>query len=241
MIVFRAAGFGRRIKTIGWIAWAMVAGVIASAAAAHAEQQALQYDPPVGAHDQLAYHYRIKHAQYGDIGTYVNVIRHLGDEIEVTSEMHIAVNVLGIVFFRQDAQRKEYWRKDRLVSFRGVTTTNGTREEVTGEARGGNFVVTTASGTVIAPGNVHPSNPWSAMVLDSDTIMSTKTGEILKARVSGGDFETVDFDGDARRLRQYQIDDDTQEFVWLDDRGVPQAFRVMQDGSPVDFILTPEG
>lgn len=239
MIACRAVSFGRHMRRVGWAAGAMIAGVIAMGGAAQAEQQALQYEPPVRAHEQVAYHYRVKHAQYGDIGTYVNVVKQLGDEIEVTSEMHLVVNILGIEFFREEAKREEYWHKNRLVSFRGVTITNGTRQEVTGEARGADFVVTTAGGTVVAPGNVHPSNPWSAMVLDSDTIMSTKTGEIIKARVSGGDFELVDFDGDARRLRQYKIDDDTQEFVWLDDRGVPQAFRVFEDGSPVDFILTP--
>jgi hypothetical protein len=110
--------------------------------------------------------------------------------------------------------------------------------DVNGEAQGGDFVVTNGSTKIVAPGNVHPSNPWSSMVLDTDAVMSTKTGEVFKAQVKGGAVEQVTFDGNARRLRQYEVLDDKREFVWFDERGIPEAFRVFQDGSTVDFILT---
>lgn len=212
--------------------------MIASASVVHGEQQAMQFDPSGRDHGQMAYHYKIEHARYGDIGTYVNVVTHKGNDTEVDSEMHVAVRMLGIVMFREDARRTEYWRDGRFIAFRGVTVTNGEKLEVSGEAQGGNFVVTTADGRIVAPGNVHPSNPWSTMVLDTDAVMSTKTGEVFKARVIGGEIERVTFDGDARPLRRYEIDDDKQEFVWFDDRGVPAAFRVFEDGSSIDFVLT---
>jgi len=39
------------------------------------------------------------------------------------------------------------------------------------------------------------------------------------------------------RLHQYEITGRDRQFVWLDERGVPVAFRVDRDGAPVDFVL----
>jgi hypothetical protein len=186
------------------------------------------------------YAYRVMHPTYGEIGTYTNVIDHSGDDTSVQTELKIAVKAIGIVVYRQEARRAEHWRNDRLVSFESVTVTNGNKLEVRGEARDNGFAITTPSGTVIAPGNVHPSNPWSAMVLNTDYMMSTKTGRLLHVRVSGGEEEVVALPGSGTtRLHQYEIDSDKRQFVWLDGRGIPVAFRTEEDGTLVDFVLAP--
>jgi len=184
------------------------------------------------------YEYRIEHPLYGEIGTYTNVVDHSGDVTDVRSELHIAVRIVGVVVYRQEAQRVERWRNDRLVGFDGVTITNGNRVEVHGAARGSNFAVTTPRGTVLAPGNIHPSNPWSPMVLNSQVMLSTRTGAVIPARVSGGEEASVSLGGNTLRLRQYEIDSDKRQFAWFDDRGVPMAFRTVEDGTPIDFILS---
>jgi len=181
--------------------------------------------------------YRVVHPTYGDIGTYTNLVERVGDDTEVTSDLRIAVRLLGIVVYRQEARRSERWQGQRLVAFDGVTVTNGERLQVHGEAREGGFAVTTSAGTVMAPASVHPSNPWSAMVLDTDVMMSTRTGQILPVHVSGGETKPVAIAGSTLRLRQYEIDSDKRQFVWLDDSGTPIAFRTAEDGTLIDFIL----
>lgn len=237
MVQSSVACLVRGMGRAGWVAGAVLAGLLAPAGAAQVEQQALHYEPPTPLSEQAAYHYKVEHPRYGNIGTYINVIKHLGDDIQVESEIHVAVKVLGMVMFRQEGKREEYWHNDRLVSFRGVTITNGNRVEVSGEAQGNNFVVTSPSGTIVAPGNTHPSNPWSIMVLNTDSEMSTKDGRVVKAAMSGGDFQIVSVGGGMRRLREFRINDDTQETIWFDEQGVPQAFRAYEDGTPIDFIL----
>lgn len=202
---------------------ALVCGVLLAASPALAEQQTFEY--------------RVEHPTYGDIGTYTNIISRNGDDVLVQTQLHIAVKVLGITMFRQDAQRFERWRNDRFVGFDGLTVTNGDKVQVRGEARGNNFAITTDKGTILAPGNVHPSNPWSPMVLDGRVVMSTRNGQVLPARVSGGEEETVAFNGNTQRLRQYEIYTDKQQFVWFDDRGIPVAFRTQEKGTPIDFVL----
>jgi hypothetical protein len=212
-------------RVLSLLAGATLAAIVASGPALAARQ---------------SYEYRVIHATYGEIGTYTNVVEQQGDDTRVDSELHIAVRILGIVVFREEARRSEYWRHDRLVSFDGVTVTNGHKLELRGEARDGGFAIITPGGTVMAPAGVHPSNPWSAMVLDADVMMSTKTGRLMRVRVTGGEEESVAFNGNTQRLHQYEIVDDKHQFVWLDDRGVTVAFRTEVNGSSVDFVLISE-
>jgi len=186
----------------------------------------------------IVYEYKIEHPRYGNIGTYKNVMKSSGDKVEVDSELHVAVKVLGIVVHREDAKRTEQWQGDRLVRFDGVTDTNGTRAEVHGEARDDGFVLSTPTGTFTASANVHPSNPWSAMVLDTDTMMGAKSGRVEKVSVSGGRVEPVKFDGMDLRLKRYDITGTKHQTVWIDDKGVPVAFRTEEDGAAIDFVLT---
>lgn len=202
---------------------ALACTALLSAAPAFAGEQVLEY--------------RVQHPTYGDIGTYTNIIDRDGNDVRVQTKLHIAVKILGITMFHQEAQRVERWHDDRFVGFDGLTVTNGDKQQVHGEARGGNFVITTDKGTVLAPGNVRPSNPWSPMVLDGRLLMSTRNGEVLPARVTGGRQETVAVNGNTQRVYQYEVDTDKRQFVWFDERGVPVAFRTEERGTPVDFVL----
>jgi hypothetical protein len=65
--------------------------------------------------------YTVKHAIYGDIGTYSNIVERRGDTTTVLTEAHFKVSVLGIVLHREDAQRQERWRDGRLIFFHSVT------------------------------------------------------------------------------------------------------------------------
>jgi hypothetical protein len=184
------------------------------------------------------YEYRVLHPTYGDIGSYTNIVDQAGDGTEVRSELRIAVRVLGIVVYRQEASRTERWQGDKLASFDGVTVTNGNKLAVHGEAGEGGFAVTTPSGTVVAPANVHPSNPWSAMVLKTNLMMSTKSGKLIPVSVSGGEVKPVALDGKTMMLHQYDVVSDKHQLVWLDDDNLTVAFRTSEDGKPVDFVLT---
>ena len=183
------------------------------------------------------YEYRIVHASHGEIGRYTNIVDQRGNDTEVRTELHIAVTILGVTAYRQDAERVERWHGEQLTSFDGTTVTNGERLQVHGEAQGGHFAVTTPTGTVMAPADVHPSNPWSAMVLKTDWVMSTRTGKLFHGIIEGGERKLMQLGGKQMPLRQYEITTDKHELVWLDDQGTPVAFRTQEDGDDIDFIL----
>ncbi len=181
--------------------------------------------------------YRVFHPTYGEIGTYTNVVDHHGDATDVHTTVNIRVRILGIVVYRQDAQRTEHWQGEKLLAFDGVTVTNGDRLEVHGEQRDGGFVIESPNGRVVAPGTIHTSNPWSAMVLNTNLMMSTRTGRISEVHVTGGEVRPISMHGTTLRLHQYEIQSRQQHFVWLADDGVPVAFRTDEDGTTIDFLL----
>jgi hypothetical protein len=190
------------------------------------------------AHAGDVYEYRVEHPVYGDIGTYTNIVDKSGAEADVETRLNIVVKLLGVVVHREEAERHEQWQNDRLTLFRSLTTVNGKPLEVAGEARGDTFVITSPAGTVDAPADIQPSNPWSPNFVSAGLVMSTKSGRIFKAHVDGVKEMVVSADGKTERLREYDVITDKHQVVWMDDHNVPVAFRTVEDGTPIDFVLT---
>jgi hypothetical protein len=194
--------------------------------------------PAFAAASAQTYEYKIKHAHYGDVGTYTNTVIRDGERTDVTSTLRVAVKMLGLVVYRREADRTERWQGDRLVSFTSTETKNGEVIEVRGEARGDAFVITSPAGQFVAPGYVRPSNPWSADILKASVMMSTSTGKVFRARVRGGEEDLIPLEGRIEKLRRFEIDSDKREYVWLDRNNVPVAFRTHDESTTVDFLLS---
>lgn len=184
------------------------------------------------------YEYQIKHPIFGDVGTYINTVTRNGAYTDVETRIQVKVSIIGNVVYRQDAERRERWKDGRLAGFLGLTDTNGTRVEVRGEARPDGFVITSPAGTVVAPADVHPTNPWSTRILEAATVMAPATGRLLASRVISVTDENVERrDGRPAKLRRYEIESDKRQIVWFDDEGVARAFRIEESGAMIDFVL----
>src|SRR5579864_1016027 len=181
--------------------------------------------------------YEVEHPTYGDVGTYTNVITQTGDAIDIQTDLHVAVRVLGVRLFHQDAKRIEHWENGRLISFHGGTDDNGREIDIDGKAQGDAFVVHSPFGNFTAPARVHPSNPWSQQCLYTDTMLGTKTGKVMKVAVTDTGMVDLVFDGKPTHLHQYFIDSDKHQVVWLDDSGVVVGFETEEDGTHIRFVL----
>jgi hypothetical protein len=171
---------------------------------------------------QQTYNYVVQHPTYGKIGT-------------------VAVRILGIVMHREEADRTEIWKGDRLVSFHSVTTTNGKPLTVDGQAKGDGFVITSPFGTSIAPADVYTSSPWMARLSKPEaTMMSTKTGKLEEAHLVAADQSVETVSGTQTPVRHFEIATDKRQDVWLDPRNIPLHFRTQVSGTPIDFTLTPD-
>jgi hypothetical protein len=186
------------------------------------------------------YTYRVVHPTFGDIGRYVDHVTKTGDTTQIVSQLRVAVRVLGIVLHREEADRTEIWRGGRLMRFDSVTIANGDRFDVHGEARDGEFVVTTPSGTKVAPPDVIPSNPWSARASAAGILMSTKTGKLETVHDIRVEDSVIPVLGVDVRTRHYVISTDKRQDVWKDARGVPVLFRTDESFGAIEFVLLAE-
>jgi hypothetical protein len=185
--------------------------------------------------------YRVQHSRYGNIGTYSNAVEKAGTMTTVTTEAHIAVSILGVVLYRQDAARQERWSADRLVSFHGVTTVNGKSIELTGSADGDRFVLMSPDGSIVAPASVRIANPWSADVLRGDTLLTPDRGRVENVQVKTTEETSLAVNGRTTRTKHYEINrvDGSKRYeVWLDDRGTPVQFITYNQNGMITFILT---
>ena len=186
------------------------------------------------------YSYTVTHAKYGPMGTYDRTVNSAGAVTTAQSRLRTIVKILGIVVHREDADQTEIWRGGQLVSFHSVTTVNGSPLIVHGEVHGDHFVITTPSGTAVAPLDIAPSDPWSFKV-GRGTVVSIKSGKIDPVNVTGGEAERVVVRGVSIPVRHYHVNTATQPdkwAVWLDAKGLPIKFQSLEHGADVDFVMT---
>jgi hypothetical protein len=201
---------------------------------------ALTWAPPASA----ALHklvYQIRHPIYGRIGTYTNLVDTNGQNTTVKTEGRIRVSLLGIVLYRQEFDRVERWVGERLMSFQGLTTTNGRSIEVKGEADGERFTVQSPNGTFMAPATVKLANPWSETVLKGETMLTPDRGQMEDVKVRPAEMTELAINGTKLRAQRYEIARLTGEKrydVWLDGEGVPVMFSVNTQRGTVTFTLT---
>jgi hypothetical protein len=190
----------------------------------------------------LTYAYTVEHPFYGDIGTYTTTtaVDDADGVTRIDSQLRVAVKIMGIVFYREDADRSEVWRGTRLVSFDSVTQRNGQQIDVRGEVRDNSFIVTSPSGTTVAPADVAPSDPWALKRLGAGVVVSTKSGKVDNVEVTGGEVTWVSLHGTSTPTHHFHVRTATQPDkweVWFDEQGVPVKFRSIESGTPIDFTI----
>ncbi len=159
----------------------------------------------------------------------------------MATELHVAVRLIGIRLFHQDANRIEHWDNGRFVGFQSTTDDNGTKIDVTGKARDDEFVIESPNGTIVAPPQIHPSNPWTLSVLRTNVMMSTKSGKVTSVVVTDTGETNLTLDGKTLPVHQFFIDSDKHQIVWFDATDIPVAFQTNDEGSVVTFVLKGHG
>src|SRR5579863_6962151 len=187
------------------------------------------------------YTYRVDAPPYGNIGVYRSTVEKIGNVTTVTTRVHLKVSLLGLVVYRLDSSRIQREVGGRLVYFHGTTTENGKSIEVDGRAEGDRFIVDGPGGSVMAPGTIRTSDPWSAGAPGGDLILMTDTGVVARVHTDGGEQTSITIDGSAMRVCRYRIvtaDGRERYEVWLDDSRTPVMFDRMDGDGSVSFTLT---
>jgi len=191
---------------------------------------------PVLAAEQV-YVYAVMHPSYGRIGTRTDTVDRSADAMRLDSRLRVAVEVLGVVVYRQKSDVTAIMQGDRLVSLDSVMDRGNRHVEVHGKAEGNRFLVDATSGSFTGPASTLPADPWALEQTGPHTLVYTSSGRIRDVQVSGGQNETVSLKDGAVPLRHFVVTGLTRQDVWLDSKGIPILFRSYESGTPIDFIL----
>jgi hypothetical protein len=187
---------------------------------------------------QQVYVYSVVHPFYGKIGTLTDTIDRSPEATRIHARLRVAVDLLGIVVYREESDITEIMVGNRLNSLQSVTVRNdGRRIEVHGEVQGDQFVVYTTAGSSTGPATTAPSDPWVLKHTGEGTMIYPDTGIIVNVRISRGDDETVSVNGAAVPTRHFVVMADKRQDVWLDNREIPVMFRTVESGTPIDLVL----
>ncbi len=186
---------------------------------------------------QQVYTYSVVHPFYGKIGTLTDTIDRSPEATRIDARLRIAVELLGIVFYRRESDITEIMRGDRLVLLQSFSEMDGRHLEVHGEAQGDQFVVNATASSFTGPATTAPSDPWVLKHTGEGTMVYPDTGRIINVHVSGGDYDTISVNGTAVAARRFIVMGDKREEVWLDNRKIPIMCRIFENGTPIDFVL----
>lgn len=149
--------------------------------------------------------------------------------------------MLGVVAHRESANRVEKWNGDRLVYIHAVSNVNGKQTTVDGTAQGGQFAITTPSGSAMAPALIRVANPWSPKTMNGDTMLTPDDGAIHKVQISAGEDTMVSVNGQDVSAKLYTIDlagTEKRYQVWFNSSGTPVKFNQTDKDGTVTFTLT---
>lgn len=219
--------FGRRAWLVGCAATLSLAvlpiGSLGSSAAT-------AYEPPTGTVE-----YAIHHSKYDRIGTHSVSFSQNGDELIVTTVIHIKVKLLFITAHSLESKRREVWRGGRLVSYRADTEENGEAFTVKADMDNDGLVVEGPNGTVRADGPVFPTHPWNPEIVNQTLLMETKTGELLNVLTRADGEEVIEVAGRPVPTRRYVMSGDLERELWYDEHGNWVRLRFKRDGATVTF------
>lgn len=183
------------------------------------------------------YTYAVTHPDHGNIGTYTNVIRRNGDNVSVDTTIRLQVKVAFVSVFRLEADRHEEWSGKRLVSYQSVTQKNGKEIRVNGKAEGEKFVIEGSKGSVDAPADIVPTNPWTVDITKAKTVMASESGKVFDASLVGSDKQAITVGTEQVPATHYEVAADTRYNLWFDAQGRAVAFTTLEDGKTISFTL----
>ena len=158
------------------------------------------------------------------IGTHALSFADEAGKLTVTTDIHLAVRVLGIVVYRYRHRCSEAWSGSDLLSLAARTDDNGSVYNVQRDD--------------LAALGLLPSTHWNPAQVRQQALLNTQTGEVARVSVREEGTEAV---ATARRTiaaTRYAFTGDIRMEQWFDERSrwVKSTFRAT-DGSRIEYIL----
>jgi hypothetical protein len=186
-----------------------------------------------------SYHYRIRHALFGDIGAHEVTVGREAGRLVIEHEAHLMVKLLGITAHERRSRYREVWQEDRLVEFDGLTVDNARRFAVSARAEGERLVIEGAAGRIEAPAATVPSQPSRMLRAPRTLFFDIKTGELLRASVRAAGREFVKLGGAPVATERFETTGELEHVVWYDATGLFAQWRLFRQGAAITLLREP--
>ncbi len=179
----------------------------------------------------------IHHEDHGEVGEHRVSFSRQGEDLVVSVDNLITVEIFFITAFRFEAERREVWRDGRMIAYDSRTHDDGTDIQVSARTEGDKLVIDGPEGRIEAPAGTFPTHPWNPAFLGQTLVMDTKTGRLLNIETVEAGRETIQAGGRMIRALKHRITGDTRREIWFDEEGNLVQLRLYADGKAVTFTL----
>ncbi|MBL8630443.1 MAG: hypothetical protein JNM81_12475 [Rhodospirillaceae bacterium] len=171
------------------------------------------------------------------IGTHRTNFTRAGNQLTVTSQMELKVDVLFFTAYSFKYDSTEVWRDDKLAAVAVTVDDNGKIVKTTARLEDDLFKIDGPRGSFLASAWVFPTNHWHRGQAISGTVLNTLNGRLAKIEVVHKGLERV-------QTKQGTIDAEHLQYtgqlrdvdVWYDaaNRWVKMTFKA-RDGSLIEY------
>ena len=156
-----------------------------------------------------------------------------GDRLVVETVIEIVVKVAYIPVYRQNEQKREFWRNGIMVAYTADLDRNGTKSAVRARANGTTLVAEGPAGKTKAPLGLMPSTYWSGDTVRQTKLLDSTTGAVANVSVAAlgtGRAKTAKGEVEAK---YYRMTGDLVRELWYDTTGALVALRFKESGGSV--------
>jgi hypothetical protein len=192
------------------------------------------------------------------IGTHVLTFQQDGVRQVVTTQIDLAVRLLGVVAYRYTHRGQEIWSDGRFQSISTESNDNGEKFAVKAQSESSGLIVRrrepqsfikTSTGDdtseqqhwirEVHAGQILPSTHWNIAQTRQRQLLNTQTGKIMTMTVSEVGRETVKTATEAAAATHFSYTGEIVMDQWFDDRSrwVKSNFKATSDGSTIEYIL----
>jgi hypothetical protein len=159
------------------------------------------------------------------------------DTLFVHSKFDLAIRLLGFTIYDYRYVSRALWRDGRLIELEARTDDDGKEHWVRAGVDGEGLEVNGPAGRFVAPMDVLPTNHWNAVVLGSDRVLNTLTGNLNRVEIVDLGDAVVETAAGRRAARHFRYTGELETEVWYDARGrwVKLRFQA-KDGSTIDYV-----